>query len=216
LLTDVFKKRFGELEAQIPPGKPQLADGAAPFYHPGEYLGWATGAQNLIRAAFGDASPYHVNFVSALNASTTSYVRVEALKSVFLSAKEALGGGYVFSVELTVSGELLGDFVATAQQALSGGHKNVAAVLACAALEDALKRYAVLNGLTVEGKTMQDIVGALKSKGLVTGAQKSLLDPMPKIRDYAMHANWDKITDQDVGAVIGYVEQFLLSKFSGP
>jgi hypothetical protein len=212
----VFKKRFAELAAQKPLTKPNSVDGNAPFYQPAEYIGWATGAQNLIRAAFGDPSPYHQNFVSTLNASTTSQVKVEALKSVFLSAKEAFDGGYVFSVELTVSGELLGDFVATAQQALIGGHKNVAAVLACAALEDALKRYAVLSDLAVDGKTMQDVVGALKSKGLVTGAQKSLLDPMPKIRDYAMHANWDKITEQDVGAVIGYVEQFLLSKFSGP
>lgn len=187
-----------------------------PYYHPAEYIGWATSAQNLIRAAFGDASPYYLNFVSTLDANTPSKIRVDALRSVFLSAKEAFDGGYVFSPELTISGEVFGDFVAMAKQALSGGHKNVAAVLACAALEDALKRYAVVRGLNVEGKTMQDLVGALKSKGLVTGAQKALLDPMPKVRDYAMHANWDKITEQDVGAVIGYVEQFLLSKFSGP
>lgn len=187
-----------------------------PYYHPSEYVGWATGAQNLIRAVFGDTSPYYLNFASTLDESTTSKVKVDALRSVFLSAKEAFDGGYVFNVELAVSGEVFGDFVAMAKQALSRGHKNVAAVLACAALEDALKRYAAVNGLDVEGKTMQDLVGALKSKGLVTGSQKSLLDPMPKIRDYAMHANWDKITEQDVGAVIGYVEQFLLSKFSGP
>jgi len=56
-------------------------------------------------------------------------------------------------------------------------------------------------------------VNALKSKGLVSGAQKSLLDTMPKIRDYAMHANWDKITAEDVSSVIGFVEQFLLSHF---
>jgi hypothetical protein len=115
-----------------------------------------------------------------------------------------------------VSGELFGDFVAMAKHALSEGHKDVAAVLACAALEDTLKRYALVNGLTVDGYSMQDTVNALKSKGLVTGAQKTLLDSMPKIRDYAMHANWDKIDESSVSSVIGYVENFLLTKFSGP
>ena len=45
-------------------------------------------------------------------------------------------------------------------------------------------------------------------------SQKTLLDTMPKIRDYAMHANWEKITQQDIGSVIGFVEQFLLANFS--
>ncbi len=47
-----------------------------------------------------------------------------------------------------------------------------------------------------------------------SGAHKTLLDTMPKIRDYAMHANWNKITPQDVGSVIGFVEQLLFVKFS--
>ena len=86
-------------------------------------------------------------------------------------------------------------------------------MLVCAALEDALKRYARAEGLSVDDKDMQSVVGALKSKGLVGGFQKTLLDTMPKIRDYAMHANWDKINETDVGSVIGFVEQFLISKF---
>ena len=98
--------------------------------------------------------------------------------------------------------------------ALDEGAKDVAAVLACAALEDALKRFALLNGLDVSDKVMEDVVGALKSKGLVGGAQKTLLDAMPKIRNHAMHANWGKITSQDVGSVLGFVEQFLLVNFS--
>ena len=57
---------------------------------------------------------------------------------------------------------------------------------------------------------------SLKAKGLVTGAHKSILDTMPKIRDYAMHANWSKISAHDVSSVIGFVEKFLLSEFSGP
>ena len=60
---------------------------------------------------------------------------------------------------------------------------------------------------------MQEVINSLKAKGLVSGPQKSLLDSMPKVRDAAMHADWQKITPQDVGSVIGYVEQFLMTHF---
>ena len=137
-----------------------------------------------------------------------------ALRGLFLSAKNDFDGGYVFNVDLRVSGEVFGDFVVLAKHALSEGHKDVAAVLASAALEDALKRFAFVNGLLVDGQTMQEVINALKSKGLVAGAQKSLLDAMPKVRNHALHANWDKISETEVSSVIGFVEQFLLSKFS--
>jgi hypothetical protein len=78
-----------------------------------------------------------------------------------------------------------------------------------------LKRYAIANGIDVGiNKPMEEVVNALKSKGLVSGSQKSLLDTMPKIRNNAMHADWEKLTPQDVGSVIGFVEQFLLAHFS--
>jgi hypothetical protein len=35
----------------------------------------------------------------------------------------------------------------------------------------------------------------------------------PKIRNFAMHADWSKITPQDVGSVIGFTEQLLLQNF---
>ena len=114
----------------------------------------------------------------------------------------------MFNVDLRVSGEIFGDFVVLAKHAISQGHKDVAAVLASAALEDALKRFASVNGLSVDGQTMQDVINALKSKGLVAGAQKSLLDAMPKIRNYALHANCDKISEMEVSIVIGFVESW--------
>ena len=107
-----------------------------------------------------------------------------------------------------------GDFIVLAKQSLAEGYKDVAAVLASAALEDSLKRYAIANGLSVDDGSMTGVINALKSKGLVSGAQKSLLDAMPKIRNYAMHADWEKISEPDVNSIIGFVEQFLLNKFS--
>ena len=120
---------------------------------------------------------------------------------------------YVFSVDLTISGEIFGDFIILAKQSLAEGYKDVAAVLASAALEDSLKRYAQVNGLNVEKKQMTEVINALKSNGLVSGAQKSLLEAMPKIRNYAMHGDWEKISEPDVSSIIGFVEQFLLSSF---
>ena len=101
-----------------------------------------------------------------------------------------------------------------AKASLLEGHKDVAAVLASAALEDALKRYAKLNNLDISDKTMSEVINSLKSQGLVSGPQKSLLETMPKIRNAALHANWDKLNAEDVSALIGFVEQFLLQKFS--
>ena len=61
---------------------------------------------------------------------------------------------------------------------------------------------------------MSQVINALKSKGLVSGASKSLLDSMPRVRNAALHAEWDKISEPDVNSVIGFVERFLLINFS--
>lgn len=78
-----------------------------------------------------------------------------------------------------------------------------------------VEAVATVNGFSVDDKSMDEVVNALKSKGLVQGVQMTLLGAMPKVRNYAMHANWEKISKEDVGSVISSVEQFLWSKF-GP
>jgi hypothetical protein len=207
-------RRFRELEEQISSIKWKRSESSNSLYAPAdEWRRWASSAMHLIHMAFGDTSPHCINFKEVYDRCTGYDFDFAELKGVFLGASADYRGGYVFSVEASISGEVLGDFVAMAKLALDDGHKDVAAVLACAALEDTLKRFGRLNGVDVDNKALQEVVGALKSKGLVSGAQKSLLDVMPKIRDFAMHANWSKIQDADVRSVLGFVEQFLLTKF---
>jgi hypothetical protein len=214
VMNETFHRRFAELEVKRQ-HTPWHEDAYGERYvRNGEWQGWATSALSLIRAVFGESSEQYGSFSNAFKVGSNREEYVLTLHNLFASAKEDFEGGYVFNVELRVSGEVFGDFVRLASKSLSEGHKDVAAVLACAALEDALKRFAAIKGIDPDGKTMTEVVNALKSGGHVAGAQKTLLDRMPTIRNYALHANWDKISEPDVGSVIGFVEQFLLKNFS--
>lgn len=211
---DKIVKRFAELDEQIRILPVTSRAHSPSYYEKADWQQWATSVLSLVHRIFGDDSQHFINMRAAYERCDGTDYTVKAMIGVFRAAKVDFEGGYLFEIESSVSSEIFGDFVALAKTALGEGSKDVAAVLACAALEDSLKRYAAMRGLAVNDKVMQEVVSALKTKGLVGGAQKSLLDTMPKIRDYAMHANWGKITEQDVGSVIGFVEQFLLTHFS--
>ncbi len=210
-------QRFKELEAQVQAIRMEEHNGSSDsFANPEQFYAWASSALVAIQTSFGSDSPHYVNFQNEMRAICNNYVmsqRFKSIRGIFLGAKSDIDRGYIFDLRRSMFGELFGDFVVAAKAALAEGHYTVATVLACAALEDALKRYAISQGLQVEGQPMDAVVNALKSKGLVTGAQKTLLSAMPKVRNNAMHAEWDKLTSQDAGSVIGFVEQFLLAKF---
>lgn len=215
MLTDKFSRRFQQLQKKSDSLRfPNIEDCFDSDTSTDIWEEWATSAQNLIKAVFGENSPHYTNFTEAMKQCGGYDDEVKRLQGIFRSAKEDFEGGYVFNVDLRISGEIFGDFIVLAKQALAEGYKDVAAVLASAALEDSLKRYAIANGLNVDDESMTAVINALKSQGLVSGAQKSLLDAMPKIRNYAMHADWQKISEPDVNSIIGFVEQFLLIKFN--
>lgn len=213
MLKDAFQKRFNELDVEYGQIQWNTNSSHGVYAEPGFVQKWATSAQDLIRAVYGVESPHYKNFEKSFARGATYQSSVKTLYGVFQSAKEGFEGGYVFDIEKQVSGEVFGDFVAMAKRALDDGFKDVAGVLACAALEDSLKRYATANGLDVKGKTMNEVIGALKAKRLVEGPYKSILDTMPNLRNAALHAEWDKVTREGVGSVVGFTEQFLLTKF---
>ena len=89
-------------------------------------------------------------------------------------------------------------------------------VLACAALEDALKRCASDRGLNVEDKNMLSVVNALKSEGVIPSLQGKVLDRYVQIRNKTFHAQWGEIDAASVSSIIGFTEVFLVQHFSSP
>jgi hypothetical protein len=105
------------------------------------------------------------------------------------------------------------NFIVMAKRAVEENKKDIAAVLACASLEDTLKKYGELNGLDVYEKEMNEVVGMLKSKGLVKGPRGKILDSFTTVRNKAFHAQWDKIVATEVQSIIAFVEEFLVKEF---
>jgi len=132
---------------------------------------------------------------------------------VLKSIKSEVEMGLVGKLEVQAQGGILGDFITLAKESLDES-KDVAAVLISAALEDALKRFALQNGLSVEDANMEQVINALKSKGLLKGPQASIVKGHKELRQKAFHANWDKIEKPSVNSAIGFTESFILDNFS--
>lgn len=138
----------------------------------------------------------------------------DSAKGILQSIKSELESGLIGSIQLQAQGGIFGDFLSLAKNSLDENKIDVAAVLACAALEDALKRYAEQRGLAVSDADMSQVINALKSQGLLKDPQASIVQSYVKLRNKAFHAEWDKIEKESVGAAIGFTEQFILSNFS--
>lgn len=151
---------------------------------------------------------------SQYGASYQMYLLAHTIKGSLQNVLQELEAGLVTSLANQAAGEVLGDMLALAKNAHQAGHKTVAAVLACAALEDSLKRKAEERGINTSGKSLDQVVNALKAASFFKGPQAAIVGSYVKLRNSAMHADWEKIQEADVGSLIGFLEPFLIQNFT--
>lgn len=180
-----------------------------------------SGTMNIISNIYGPASPQidalleinqrtmHLNY----NEGYKNRYLIQELKGTLKTIKEEIEHGLLDSIRKQAKAEILSDFIYLAKHSLDENNKDVAAVLSCAALEDTLKKYADDNGLDVEDKDMSEVIGTLKSKGLLQAPQAKVLSSFVTIRNKAFHAEWNKIDSSEVHSVIGFVQDFIIQKF---
>jgi len=136
------------------------------------------------------------------------------LKGILLSIKHDVENDLIFNVEKQAIGSVVADFITLAKTSSEKNNKDVAAVLASAALEDSLKRYALLNNLNVDDKEMPGVISALKGKGLLKGPQASVVSSHTKTRNKAFHAQFDSIEMPEVKSLIAFTEEFIIKNLS--
>jgi hypothetical protein len=181
------------------------------------------GALSLMTILYGSGSP-QVQSLSRTAESLTgrfngtgldnqlSMVAYGALQNL----KAEIDAGLIGSLQRTVTGEVLTDFLQSARAALDekgDDAKNVAAVLTAALFEDTIRRLATTNGIPHADK-LQDVITELKNKGILQGPQVGIATAYLNFRNNALHAQWDKVQRESVASALGFVEQLLLRHFA--
>lgn len=142
---------------------------------------------------------------------------ISTVRGSLQNLKAELDAGLAGSLQKSLQGEILTDFVQLARAVLDekrDGAKNVAAVLAAAAFEDTIRKMGTIMAGVVGKDDLSDVVNALKTSGALVSPQLGIAQSYLNFRNRALHANWDDIQLETVYSVLGFVEQLLLKHFS--
>lgn len=181
-----------------------------------------SGALYLITGIFGPDSP-HVESLKESNSRIMKYGYGESTKNLYLlkelrgvlqAVKVEVESGLLKNIRTEAKAEILADFIFLAKEAMDSGVKDVAAVLACASLEDSLKRFAESAGLNVSEKSLSEVLNAIKSGGHMSRSQAKVVQSFVGVRNKALHADWEKIDESEIHSIIGFVQSFLMTRFN--
>jgi len=135
------------------------------------------------------------------------------IKGTLDNAQTEIEEGVITSIYRQAVGSVIVDFISLADTALQEDQKDVAAVLAAAALEDAMKSKAEELGIETEGRDLSDIISALKSVSFLGGPQAKVVSSYIPFRNKALHAEWEKILKPEVAGLIAFLKQFAVEAF---
>ena len=172
-------------------------------------------ATDIFSTIYGAGSP-QLDMIKEGQEEDDTVATAHRMHGYLHELRGAIKDGLIVNIQSEARGEALGDFLVLARESLDAEQKDVAAVLACAALEDALKWCGTDQGLEVYDQDLSSVVNALKSAGVISGPQGTILRGYVQIRNKTFHAQWDAIDVLDVKSIITFTEEFLIKYFSSP
>jgi hypothetical protein len=184
------------------------------------------GALNLLRVVQGSGSVQEQELIAAVSTANKPrsgnhgfnlrhYVAPAvqgALKSLIADIEAGLTG----NIAMQVSGEVLGDLLGLAREALDTegeSQQKVAAVLVAAAFEDTLRRLAETKAGITDRPKLDVVVDRLKTAGVLVGVTVSNAKGFIKFRNDSLHADWKNVREPTISSCLAFVEGLLREHF---
>jgi hypothetical protein len=218
--TATFIRRIDELlGAQLPTDNPRNIYAAVVE----EYQGTLA----LLISLYGTSSHQEETLLSsAKRASNLAGGLIEhnfphqvrpVIKGTLRAIRADLEAGLIGNVAQRAAGEVLGDMLGLAKEAMAlstESAKNVAAVLTAAAYEDTIRQMGTTLANVRGRPDLSAVITALKDAGVLVGAALTTGQSYLKFRNDALHADWANVDRAVVGSCMAFVEALLLKHFS--
>jgi hypothetical protein len=133
------------------------------------------------------------------------------------NAVSEIDGGLILKLRVAVAGEVLAELLRLAKEIL-GDHteeaKNVAAVLVAAGFEDLHRRMGEEFAGVPGRPDLQDVIIALKDKGVLKGGEIGTAQSYLKFRNDSLHADWKNVSRAQVESCVAFIEGLLVKHFT--
>ena len=161
------------------------------------------------------ASRYKTEATRLLPKADDSFAasRVAAILGILKSATSEWSAGLIGTLEFHFVGLAFEDFLKLAAEKNESGQRDVAAILACAVFEDAVKRLSRKHGVNSTGQTLEPLLNSLKSKGVLSKLKAERLKSHVKVRNQAFHAQWDQFEKPELRRMIEDLEELIETHF---
>jgi hypothetical protein len=157
---------------------------------------------------YGPGHPQAQQIVAKVSGSTLYHL--EGAEGLLRGAIEALKHGLLTELRTQVLLDIKTDFLEAAQNALKSDAKDVAAVLACAVLEDSVKRLASKHHRDdLRDREFSVVVVELFKADAITKATKGVLLSHVDLRNSALHAQWHEVSKEAVQALLYLLPVFM-------
>jgi hypothetical protein len=144
-------------------------------------------------------------------------VVLPVITGILRAMRADIEAGLIGNVAQRAAGEVLGDMLGLAKEAMAlstESAKNVAAVLTAAAYEDTIRQMGTALANVRGRPDLSAVITALKDAGVLVGAALTTGQSYVKFRNDALHADWPNVDRAVVGSCMAFVEALLLKHFS--
>ena len=169
------------------------------------FSGWRVGCMSLFSSLFGEGHVRYRVFEKECREPFTGQVKRGL--ALLESARNEVEFGGLRRIEDMVFADVSANFLNMARHLHDGGHKDPAAMLAGAVLEDGLRRLASAHELSGDNiKTLND---RLAQAGVYNRLTQKKVQVWNDVRNHAAHGNFEEYDARDVGGMLEGVESLL-------
>lgn len=167
---------------------------------------WVASVITIINFSTNDESYYYQETERIANDKDlkygVSFSSVQKLTGLLSSFKEELDLGFLQNFEFKIISLTFDNFLDHSAEFHSANKKTESSILVSIVFEDTIRKLADKHGIDENRKSIEDITNELTKKSVFSGVESKRMKSYATLRNYALHAHWDKFDIKEVGLMI--------------